>query len=105
MLDLSRRIARAGRSPLDDPRVRIHIADARYFLRMTGDEYDLITGEPPPPTMARVASLYTQEYFSLVYERLSPSGMATYWLPAMNLGAPAVRSIVRAFCAVFEDCS
>jgi predicted membrane-bound spermidine synthase len=106
MLDLSRRIAsRIGRSPLDDARVRIHVADARYFLRSTRESYDLITGEPPPPNMARVASLYTQEYFALVYDRLRPSGMVTYWLPTMNLGAPAVRSIVRGFCAVFADCS
>jgi hypothetical protein len=55
--------------------------------------------------MAHVASLYTEEYFSLMRERLRPGGMVTYWLPTMNLSARSARSIIRAFCDVFEDCS
>jgi len=106
MLEMSRRLAtRAGADPLADPRVRVHVEDARFFLRSTNERYDLITGEPPPPIMAGVVSLYTTEYFQLVYGRLRDGGMATYWLPMMNLSASSGKAIVRAFCDAFADCS
>ncbi|HEX4474664.1 MAG TPA: fused MFS/spermidine synthase [Polyangiaceae bacterium] len=106
MLEMSRRlVTRVGADPLADPRVRVHIEDARFFLRSTNERYDLITGEPPPPIMAGVVSLYTSEYFQLVYGRLRDGGMATYWLPMMNLSASSGKAIVRAFCDAFADCS
>lgn len=106
MLDMSRNIVpRRVPEPLDDPRVHVHIGDARYFLRSTTEEYDLITGEPPPPVMAHVASLYSKEYFDLLHDRLRAGGMVTYWLPTMNLSARSARAIIAAFCDAFEDCS
>ena len=46
--------------------MRTHVEDGRFFLQTRAQRYDLITGEPPPPKMAGVASLYTREYFELV---------------------------------------
>jgi predicted membrane-bound spermidine synthase len=94
-----------ARHPLRDPRVRTHVEDGRFFLQTTAARYDLITGEPPPPKMAGVASLYTREYFELVKDRLNPAGIATYWLPAYLLLEDEAAAIVRAFCEAFEDCS
>ena len=68
-------------------------------------EINLITGEPPPPKMAGVVSLYTREYFSLVHDRLSEGGIASYWLPSHALAPADTRSISGAFCDVFEDCT
>jgi spermidine synthase len=91
--------------PLRDPRVSVHIEDGRFFLQQTARRYDLITGEPPPPKMAGVTSLYTREYFELVRARLNPGGLATYWLPAHLLLETEALAIVRAFCDAFADCS
>jgi spermidine synthase len=91
--------------PLDDPRVRVHIEDGRYFLQTTERRYDLITGEPPPPDMAGVVDLYTREYFELMHDRLAPGGIATYWLPMHSLSEGATLSVLRAFCDAFADCS
>jgi spermidine synthase len=106
MLEMSRRVLPEGSPhPLDDPRVRVHLGDARYFLQSTEARFDLITGEPPPPVMAHVASLYTEEYFGLLRERLADGGIVTYWLPTMNLGGPAIRSLIRGFCNAFSNCT
>ncbi|MDH3655178.1 MAG: hypothetical protein OEN21_12975 [Myxococcales bacterium] len=94
-----------GELPLDDPRVEVHIEDGRYFLETTKKRFDLITGEPPPPKMAGVVTLYTREYFSLAYERLAEGGIVSYWLPAHVLSPDDSKSIIRAFCDVFEDCT
>ncbi len=91
--------------PLSDPRVRVHVEDGRFFLQTTGRRFDLITGEPPPPKHAGIVNLYTREYFGLIRDRLEEGGIATYWLPVHALLEPDAKTIIRAFCEVFEDCT
>ena len=55
--------------------------------------------------MAGVSHLYTREYFQLLRDALREGGMVTYWLPMMNLSAASGRSVMRAFCEVFPNCS
>ena len=93
------------RNPLEDPRVRVHVEDGRYFLQTTRARYDLITGEPPPPLVAGVVNLYTQEYFELVHSRLAEGGLFTTWLPVRQMSDAGALSIVAAFCGAFPDCS
>ncbi len=91
--------------PLRDPRVELHIEDGRYFLQTTDRRYDLITSEPPPPKHAGVVNLYTREYFQLMFDRLNEGGINTYWLPVHLLTEGETRSIIKAYCDVFENCS
>ena len=91
--------------PLRDPRMRIHVEDGRYFLQTTDRDFDLITGEPPPPGIAGVENLYSREYFQLIHDRLADRGIVTYWLPLADLSDMSARAILRAFCDVFDDCS
>jgi spermidine synthase len=93
------------RHPLRDPRVAVHLEDARFFLQHTAKRYDLITGEPPPPKIAGMAALYTREHFAAMRERLNPGGIATYWLPAHLLHEHEALAIAHAFCDAFADCS
>jgi predicted membrane-bound spermidine synthase len=92
-------------NPLRDERVNVHIEDGRFFLNTTANRYDLITSEPPPPKMAGVVNLYSEEYFQLIRERLNPGGYASYWLPVQQLEPTDMLAITRAFCNAFDDCS
>ena len=105
MLQLSAVAFPPGSDPLDDPRVRIHIEDGRFFLSTAQPHYDIITSEPPPPKAAGIVNLYSQEYFQLIRDRLADGGIATYWLPVYQMEADESRAIIRAFCSAFEDCS
>ncbi|HUJ78880.1 MAG TPA: hypothetical protein VLY45_01040, partial [Nitrospiria bacterium] len=67
--------------------------------------FDLITGEPPPPGLAGVETLYSREYFELIHDRLAEGGIVTYWLPLHAMSDLSSKAILRAFCEVFEDCS
>jgi hypothetical protein len=52
-----------------------------------------------------VGNLYTQEFFELVKSRLAEGGINTHWLPSHSLTYDDSRTIVRAYCKVFEDCT
>jgi len=114
ILEMSRDFVSQGResldevvedSPLDDPRVRVHVEDGRFFLQTTSERFDLITGEPPPPKLAGIVNLYTREYFQLIRDRLAEGGITTYWLPVHSLLETDAKAILRAFCDVFDDCT
>ena len=96
-----------GARPLDDPRVRLHIEDGRFFLQATRQRFDLITGEPPPPRTPGTVNIYTREYFQLVHDRLTDGGIATYWVPVArpHPGPTSIRSFARsARCSATARC-
>lgn len=103
ILDMSRIVfPHPSENPLRDSRVRVYVEDGRFFLQASPEKFDIITGEPPPPELAGVASLYTREYFHLIFDRLNAGGVVTYWLPIYQLSEPATLSILRAFSDVFK---
>lgn len=111
VVDLSPEIIAASRlihgraDPLNDPRVRLVVDDGRHFLRTHDQQFDLITGEPPPPAMAGVVNLYSREYFAALAAHLAPGGLATYWLPVRQFRLAGALAVIAAFCDAFPDCT
>ena len=60
--------------PLKDPRMTLRVADARNYLLVTSDQYDVIISEPSNPWMAGMANVFTQEFFRLGYHKLNRQG-------------------------------
>src|SRR6266513_1834915 len=92
-------------NPLRDPRVTTFVQDGRFFLQASPENYDIITGEPPPLKVAGTVNLYTQQFFSLMNERLKDGGIATFWLPIYQLTTDETKAILRAFHNVFPNAS
>jgi spermidine synthase len=92
-------------NPLRDPRVTTFIQDGRFFLQASPRQYDIISGEPPPPKVAGAVNLYTQEFFSLMKSRLKENGIATFWLPINQLKIDEAKAILRAFHNAFPNAS
>jgi predicted membrane-bound spermidine synthase len=92
-------------NPLRDPRVRAIVQDGRFFLQASPRQYDIISGEPPPPKVAGSVNLYTQEFFSLMKSRLKQGGIATFWLPINQLKVDEAKAILRAFHGAFPNAS
>jgi spermidine synthase len=92
-------------NPLRDPRVHAIVQDGRFFLQASPRQYDIISGEPPPPKMAGAVNLYTEEFFSLMRSRLKENGIATFWLPIDQLKVEETKAILRAFHNAFANAS
>jgi spermidine synthase len=92
-------------NPLRDPRVTAFVQDGRFFLQASPRQYDVISGEPPPPKVAGSVNLYTQEFFSLMNTRLKEGGIATFWLPINQLKVDEAKGILRAFHNAFPNAS
>jgi len=85
--------------------VHTFVQDGRFFLHASPRQYDIISGEPPPPKVAGSVNLYTQEFFSLMNSRLKEGGMATFWLPINQLKVNEAKAILRAFHNAFPNAS
>jgi spermidine synthase len=81
------------------------VQDGRFFLQVSPRQYDIISGEPPPPKVAGSVNLYTQEFFSLMKRGLKEGGIATFWLPINQLKVDEAKAILRAFHNVFSNAS
>jgi spermidine synthase len=92
-------------NPLLDPRVHAVVQDGRFFLQASPQQYDIISGEPPPPKVAGAVNLYTEEFFSLMRRRLKEGGIATFWLPTNQLKVEETKAILRAFHNAFANAS
>jgi len=92
-------------NPLRDPRVTAFVQDGRFFLQASPRQYDIISGEPPPPKVAGSVNLYTEEFFSLMNSRLKEGGIATFWLPINQLKVAEAKAILRAFHNAFSNAS
>ena len=88
-----------------DPRVTTFVQDGRFFLQASPNRYDIITGEPPPLKVAGAVNLYTEQFFSLMKDRLKDGGIASFWLPIYQLTSDDTKAILRAFQNVFPNAS
>ena len=87
--------------PLDDPRTTLIIDDARTFLRVTPNRYDMIVSEPSHPWVPGVANLFTQEFFELGRARLSDEGIWVQWVQIYQLSIESLRSVLATYQKVF----
>lgn len=81
--------------------LQIRVRDGRRELVQNPEMYDLITLEPPPPSAAGVANLYSTDFYRLAAKRLHPDGLLAQWLPIAAQNDEDTRSLVRSFLDVF----
>jgi spermidine synthase len=87
--------------PLEDARARLVMNDARGFLSLARERFDVIISEPSNPWMTGVASLFTQDFFELARGQLRPGGVFAQWVQLYQLPPHLFRSVVATFHAVF----
>lgn len=86
-----------------NPDIRIHVADARRFVRADTAPYDVIVADLYHPSVDGSGALYAREHFAAIRDRLAPDGLFCQWLPLHQLDIATLKVIVRTFLDVFPD--
>jgi spermidine synthase len=86
---------------VDNPKVRVHIDDARHFLQTTDEKFDAITSDPLDPWVKGAAMLYTREFFEEVKAHLNPGGVVTLFVQLYESNTEAVKSEIGTFFEAF----
>jgi spermidine synthase len=72
---------------LDDPRLRIRLADGRNALEQEGRLYDVIEADALWPIAPYAGNLYSVEFFQQCMRRLKPGGILCTWAPTQRVYA------------------
>ncbi len=88
-------------NPLADERVELIMGDARNLLRREDETYDLIINEPSNPWLTGVSNLFTEDFFQIMADRLTPDGVVCQWIHLYGMTEESTRSLVGTFREVF----
>jgi spermidine synthase len=86
-----------------NPKVTVHIDDARHFLLTTPQKFDAITSDPLDPWVKGAATLYSTEFFDLVKRKLNPGGIVTLFVQLYESNTEAVKSEIGTFMKAFPN--
>lgn len=108
MADICKAIYPAGRSPLDDGGVTLHLDDARNYLvrngyRETPSAWDIIASQPAHPWVSGAADLFTEDMFRLAYRNLAEGGVFCQWFMGTGIDDRSFGALANAFGRVFDQ--
>ena len=100
---VARDFAAVNAGCMTNPKVHIHINDAREVLLTTPHRYDVIFSEPSNPYRAGIASLYTREFYEAAAARLRDDGVFVQWVQAYEVDSQTIRTIYSTIISVFHQ--
>jgi len=86
-----------------NPKVKVHLDDARHYLLTTNEKFDAITSDPLDPWVKGAATLYTREFFDVVKSHLNPGGVVTLFVQLYESSEAAVKSEIGTFLEAFPN--
>jgi spermidine synthase len=86
-----------------NPKVKVHLDDARHYLLTTDEKFDAITSDPLDPWVKGAATLYTREFFEEVKEHLNPGGVVTLFVQLYESSEAAAKSEIATFLEAFPN--
>lgn len=110
MVEISPAIASAAKKyfaeinlgSLDDPRVKLHLADGRNFLLLTTRRYGMVSMELSSVWFAGASNLYSREFYHLVHSRLEPGGVFQQWVQLHHMSRRDFATILHTLADEFE---
>ncbi|MDP2269456.1 MAG: fused MFS/spermidine synthase [Archangium sp.] len=102
VLDAAKLFSADNRNALEDPRCHVHIEDARTFLTLSPEKYDLIVSVPSNPWVTGVSGLFSRDFFRVARDRLAPGGRMVQWIHTYESNEALVKLVVRTLRDSFE---
>jgi len=103
IVDIAKACTAVNHDVLNNPKVRLTIGDAREWLLLTPERYDVIASEPSNPFRAGVASLFTREYYQAADARLTQDGLFLQFVQGYEIDARTMRTIYATMASVFPN--
>jgi spermidine synthase len=103
VLEAARFLEALNHGVLRDPKLHMHVDDARNFLLTSRDKFDLIISEPSNPWIAGVATLFTDEYYAAVRAHLAPDGSFVQWVQGYSLDPADLRMVLATVSRHFPE--
>jgi predicted membrane-bound spermidine synthase len=97
--------ARDNDRALENPRLRLVVEDAKTYLQISAQTYDVIISEPSNPWMAGVSGVFTREFYRSCRSRLRPDGLMAQWVQSYETSDAAFDIMLATFGAVFPHFS
>jgi predicted membrane-bound spermidine synthase len=108
VVEISPEVAEAARlfgpfndKVLENPRVNLVIEDAKSFLQITDQFYDVIISEPSNPWVAGVAGVFSAEYYETCRARLKPGGLMAQWVQFYETDDRTLETVFATFSSAF----
>jgi len=108
-LEISEAVISAGRyfknvnhDCLHNPKVKIIVDDAKSFLLLNKDKYDVIISEPTNPWTAGTGALMTIESFRQMKEALTENGILLQWFHTYEMSDEIFKSFGATLFDVFD---
>jgi spermidine synthase len=88
-----------------DPRSSIIIDDAKSVISSNRHIYDIIISEPSNPWVSGVASLFSEEFYHHIRNRLQDEGLFVQWIQLYESDMYVLASVFKALSKNFSDYS
>jgi len=96
---------RENNGVLADPKVNVIVEDGRNYIQASSRRWPVIVSDSTHPKAADSWVLYSREFYVVVQEHLTESGVFVQWLPIHDLSVPEYKIILRTFQSVFPHAS
>jgi spermidine synthase len=96
-------LLRAQLRVVRNPKVHVHIDDARHFLFTTTRSSTRLRRIRSIPWVKGAAMLYTREFFELAKQHLNPGGVVTLFVQLYESNTEAVKSEIGTFFEAFPN--
>ena len=90
-------------SVIQNPKVKVHLDDARHFLLTTDEKFDAITADPFDAWVKGSATLNTLEFYQQMRRHLKPGGVVTAWIAFYETDTASFKSELATFIKVFPN--
>ncbi len=84
-----------------DPGLQLILDDARNYIDVVDRSFDVIVTDVTNLKYKRNPYLYTREYFAIMQDALTETGVAAAWLPIGGLSFEDLRILIATFDSVF----
>ena len=90
---------------LEDRRLKLVVDDAKSFLQLSKETYDVIISEPSNPWMSGVAGVFSREFYQSCRSHLRPDGLMVQWIHLYENNDAVLDLVMRTFGSVFPSLS